>query len=422
MTSFATPSSPTPSRRRSERRWREVLVAAGVLLTVAQVRAHGEADDALPPEPGLTWDAALALRSLDAGRVLPSTRLDGYLLQGDAGADPQGGQLEHGALGLAARFNRTWGARWVVSQHGSETPETEEAWVQARHDADNGDAWRLSAGRQRPAMGAVLAGAGHFDRFGLIPLAQRAALDHHWVDDGVQLSWRREGDVVWSADLGVWRGRGFPGSADGAAAPSLHLGWGQGPWQVDALWAGFRPRGRGAAVTTVADHTHGAPVCDASFTEVVCFSGDATVAGGSLRWSGLAAEAPLPFTLTAAAWLREDRGSLASANGLATYTGRTRGGWLEAIWHLDGRWQLGWRGERLIASHDLRGPGAALLAQEARFDRYQPITRNALMVGSELTPWARWTLELGRESSGGTSSRYAALRLLLQAQGFLGTR
>lgn len=421
MNSSPTPSSPTRSRPGAERCAALALIALGALLLAADARAHGEADDPLPPEPGITWDAAAVLRSLRADKALPSTRLDGYLLQGDAGMDPDGTELEHGALGLAARLNDIWGARLVIGKHGSEAAEVEEAWVQARHDADSGDVWHLNAGRQRPAMGAALAGAGHFDRFGLVPLAQRAATDHHWVDDGLQLGWRRDDAARWSVDLGLWRGRNFPGSADGGAAPSLHLGWGQGPWQVDALWAGFRPQGRGASVSTTAGHSHGAPVCDASLTEVICFDGDSDLLAGSLRWSGQTAAAPLPLTLTAAGWLRKDSGMLTSVNGRADYTGRTRGGWLEAVWHLAPQWELGWRGERLNASHALNGPGASLLVTDARFDRYQPVTRNALMLGSQLAPWARWTLEVGRESAGGTSAGYAALRLLLQADGVLGS-
>lgn len=397
-------------------------MAAGTLLVAADARAHGEADDPLPAEPGLRWDAAAVLRTLRAHRTLPSTRLEGHLLQGDAGMDPDGTQLEHGAIGLAARWSDTWGARLVIGRHGDEAASTEEAWVQARHDAPNGDVWRLSAGRQRPAMGAVLAGAGHFDRFGLMPLAQRAAVDQHWVEDGPQLSWRSEGVATWAVDLGLWRGRHFPGSAAGATAPSLHLGWGQGPWQADALWTGLRPQGRGATVSTTAGHSHGAPVCDAGFTEVICFGGDSDLLAGSLRWSGQTADAPMPLTLTAAGWLRQDRGTLESANGLADYTGRTRGGWLEAVWHVRPQWELGWRGERLVASHTLRGAGATLLAQEARFDRYQPLTRHALMLGSSLTPWARWTLELGREWAGSASCGYAALRLRLQTDGVFSAR
>lgn len=417
MNSSTTPSSPIRSRPGAEHHLALALIALGALLVAADARAHGEADDPLPQEPGITWDAAAALRSLKADQTMPSTRLDGYLLQGDAGMDPDGTELEHGALGLAVRLNDTWGGRLVIGKHGSEAAEVEEAWVQARHDADNGDVWRLNAGRQRPAMGAALAGAGHFDRFGLVPLAQRAATDHHWVDDGLQLGWRRGDASRWSVDLGLWRGQGFPGSADGSAVPSLHLGWGQGPWQTDALWAGFRPQGRGATVSTTAGHSHGAPVCDAGFTEVICFGGDSDLLAGSLRWSGQTAASPLPLTLTAAGWLRQDRGTLESANGLADYTGRTRGGWLEALWHFAPRWELGWRGERLTASHALHGPGASLLSQEARFNRYEPVTRHALMLGSQLAPWARWTLEVGAEKAGGQSVSYAALRLLLNAGG-----
>ena len=202
-------------------------------------------------------------------------------------------------------------------------------------------------------------------------------------------------------------------------APSLHLGWGQGPWQADALWVGFRPQGRGATVSSTAGHTHAARVCDARLIEVICFDGDSDLLSGSLRWSGQTAVSPLPLTLTAAGWLRQDRGTLESANGLADYTGRTRGGWLEAVWHFRPQWELGWRGERLSATHDLRGAGASLLAQEARFDRYQPVTRNVAMLGWQPTAWARLHLEAGEEAAGGQRTPYVSFRLLLSQGGLV---
>lgn len=414
-------SSPTPSSLtrlcspEPHASWRWLVLCAALLA--GQARAHGEVDDPLPAETGLSWEAAAVLRTLQANKTLPSTRLDGVLLQGDAGTDPEDAALEHATLGLAARLNDNWGARVVVGQHGSEPAEVEEAWVQARHDADNGDVWHLNAGRQRPAMGAVLAGAGHFDRWGLVPLATRMATDHHWVDDGLQLAWRRDADSRWSVDVGLWRGHGFPGSADGETVPSLHLGWGQGPWQADALWAGFRPQGRGATVSTTAGHSHSAPVCDASLSEVICFTGDTTLAGGSLRWSGPAAQNPWPVTLTAAGWLRHDSGTLESANGLVDYAGRNRAGWLEAVWHLHRDWDVAWRGERLSATHALTGAGAALLVNEARLQHYQPSRRQALALGWQVRPWARLHLEAGHENVAGTRARYTALRLLLSGGG-----
>lgn len=414
-------SSPTHNSRTLssslERWWRApVALCVWALVTVTAAHAHGEADDPLPAEPGLSWDAALALRALDADGTLPSTRLGGYLLQGDAGMDPQGTELEHGAAGLAVRLDEQWGGRLVLGKHEGEAAEFEEAWLQYRRDVDNGDAWLLQAGRQRPAMGPVLAAAGHFDRFGLMPLAQRVALDHDWVDDGLQLGWRRDAGPSgqWALDVGLWRGQGFPGADGASAAPSLHLGWLREAWRADVLWARFRPQGRGAAIGTTTTHSHGAPVCDASLSEVICFSGHTDLWAGSARWDGQAAAAPLPLTLSAAGWLRNDSGTLESANGLADYRGRNRGYWLDAIWHLKPALELGWRGERLSASHELRGAGASLLAADAGLDAYAPVTRQTLMAGYRFSDAVQLRVEYGSESQSGARTAFAAVRLLLQ--------
>lgn len=389
-----------------------VLLAGTLALPTAQ--AHGEADDPLPAEPGLSWDAAAALRALHRRDALPSTRLAGQLLLGDAGSDPQGGQLEHGTLGLAGRFNPTWGGRLVLGRHGSEKAEVEEAWVQARTDADNGDSWWLNAGRVRPAMGAALGQAGHFDRSGLAPLAHRMAWDHNWRDDGLQLSWRRDnGAGRWAVDAGLWQGASFPGSADGPAAPSLHVGWAQGPWSADGVVVSFQPAARGIRASVGADHVHAAPECTPSLDEVVCLRGTSRLAGASLRWDGRNSPQAWPLTLGAAGWLRNEQGSLESANGLARYSGRSRGGWLDVVWHLGADTELGWRGERLVASHTLAGAGASLIAQATRLDAYAPIQRHTLMLGQRLTPWAELRLEAGRETQAAQAADFVAVRLLL---------
>jgi hypothetical protein len=403
---------PTPSWPRAE--CQRVLVWLALAACSLQAHAHGEADDPLPPEPGVVLQAAAAVRHLSSSATLPSARLAGYLLQGDAGPSLTGTQLEHGTLGLAARLDDTWGAQLVLGQHGSDPIHTEAAWLQARHDAEEA-VWLLTAGRQQPALGAVLGGAGHLDRFGLVPLAARMAVNDRWVDDGLQLGWRSDsGTSRWQMDAGLWRGQVFPGSAQGGAVPSLHLGWAQGPWALDAVAARFKPQGRGSAVGGTAGHSHNAPVCDANLTQVVCFSGQSPVAAASLRWSGPDAAPAWPLTLTAAGWLRRDAGTLTSANGQADYHAHNRAGWLEAQWHLHPQWQLAWRGERLSAKQTLTGPGASLLAVETQIKAYAPITRHSLVLAHNPVPWAKVYLETGQETASSHRASFVALRLVLE--------
>jgi len=413
MNSSPTPSSPTPSRLGAEHQLALVWLAV-VALFSTQAHAHGEADDVLPPEPGVVLQAAAAVRHLSADTALPSAQLAGYLLQGDAGPALNGTRLEHGTLGLAARWDDTWGAQLVLGQHGSDPIHLEAAWLQARHDGEDA-VWLLTAGRQQPALGAVLGGAGHLDNFGLVPLAARMAVNDRWIDDGLQLGWRTDaGASAWRVDAGLWRGQVFPGAEQGGAVPSLHLGWTQGPWALDAVAARFKPQGRGSAVGGTAGHSHSAPVCDASLTQVVCFSGSSPVAAASARWRGQEAVPAWPLTLSAAGWLRHDAGTLTSANGQADYKAHNRAGWLEAIWHLHPQWQLGWRGERLSATQTLTGPGASLLATETQINAYAPITRHSLMLAYSPTPAVTTYLEAGREAQASRRVPFVAGRLVLR--------
>ncbi len=424
MTSSPTPSSPTPSRR-SDVAWAAWGLCASLALASGAAHAHGEADDALPPEPGVRLSAAAAVAVLDSKTELPSQRLRGFLLQGDAGTDRQGLNLEHATLGVAWRINDMLGAELTVGKHGSDRAHVESAWVQARHDSASGDAWwLLTAGRQRPALGGTLGQGGHFDRFALMPLAKQMATHGDWMDDGLQLGWRQDtGQRRLSADVGLWRGRVFPGGMSsggdsGPVVPTVHLGWGQGPWQVDGFAAWLKPERRGSSVSATAGHSHTAPECNAALKDVACFTGRSTLAGASVVWAGSQSPMALPVTLTASGWLRDEKGSLESANGLGQYRAQNRGVWLQALWDVAPRWQTGVRLERAWTTQSLTGPGASLLATETGLSAYQPATRQTVLLAWQPSDRITLSAELGRERAaaaqgvGSSTVNFAALRLV----------
>lgn len=419
--SCATLATPTPSPRaeptRAPARCAALLLAT--LCALPPAAAHGEADDLLPTEPGLVLQAAAAMRALRSRGVLPSTRLDGVLLKGDAGTDPEDTPLEHAQLAAAWRASEAWGAYAAASAHGREPLRVEAAWLQWRHDTPDGDAWLVTAGRQLPVMGPVLAAEGHLGPTTLAPLAHRAAWDTHAVDDGVQASWRGRTGATGAAelalDLGIWRGHAFPGASHGGQRGpglSLHAGATWGAWGADVTAWQARPRARGTGTSAAPGHNHGSPACDERFTEVLCFDGRASVLGGSLRWAGADSAARLPLTLSAAAWWRRDSGLLESANGLAHYQGRSTGGWLDAEWALAKGLALAARLEQLDTRHRLQGQGAGLLAQEGRLHLVQPARRNSLHLNWQAASWARWSLQAGREDVAGRTGRFVALRLV----------
>lgn len=437
MTSSTTPNSPTRSPRSDAQRgrfdtaWSLALAVASVLAAGA-AHAHGEAEDALPADTGVRLSAAAAVAYLDSKQTIPSQRMRGFLLQGDSGADRDGLGLEHTTLGAAWRLNGALGAELTVGQHGSDPAHVESAWVQWRRDVDGRDDndggqggdrwWLLTAGRQRPALGAAMGQAGHFDRFALMPLAKQMATHGDWMDDGLQLGWRQNTGAEgasgrWSADAGLWRGRVFPGGATGPLVPTLHLGWGQGPWQLDGFAAGLQPEQRGSTTSANAGHSHTAPVCTPSFKDVACFSGRSTLAGGSVVWAGAQSPLAWPITLTASGWLRDEAGQLESANGSATYRAQNRGGWLQALWDVAPRWQVGARLERATTAQSLNGPGASLLATETGLAAYQPASRQVALLAWVPTPQLSLSMELGRErgaAATGTGSQavnFAVLRL-----------
>lgn len=408
MNSSPIPNTPTPSPRPDRRRGQLAAAALGLLL-VSQASAHGDMASALPDDAGTRIGLAAAVTRINASELLPSARLAGYLLQGDPGVDRRGWGLEHAVADVGWRFNDAWGASLAVGKHGNDQAHVEAAWLQARWHSGRHD-WQLTGGRQRPELGPVMTSAGHLDRFALVPLAKRMAVNDDWIDDGLQLGWRREGaGAQWSANAGLWKGQVFPGSASGSVAPALHAGVRRGDWQLDGFAARLEPQGRGAQIGgSNGAHAHSAPVCDAALKQVVCFDGTADLAGTSLRW-----DSPRwPVSVSAAGWLRRDSGALYSANGAVSYLGNNRGGWVDAVWRFHPNAELGVRTERLAARHSLTGPGASLLVTEAGFTGYQPASRTSLMMGYSPTDKLELRLETGRETVAGVAARFVALRLV----------
>jgi len=371
---------------------------------------------ALPDEEGARIGLAAAVTHINASELLPSARLAGYLLQGDPGVDRRGFGLEHAVMDGGWRFNETWGASLAIGKHGTDQAHVEAAWLQARRRTAAGD-WHLTAGRQRPELGPVVITAGHMDRFAMVPLAKRMAVNDDWIDDGAQLGWRSTGtdDVRWSVDAGMWKGQVFPGSAAASAAPALHLGVSRGDWRLDGFVARLNPQRRGAQVNSLnGAHSHSAPQCDAALRQVMCLDGTSDVAGASVRWDSH----QWPVSVSAAGLMRRDSGALYSANGSAQYQGNNRGGWVDAVWRFHSKAELGVRTERLVASHSLIGPGASLLVSEAGFSAYQPASRTALMLGYSPTDKLDLRLEAGRETVAGVAARFVVLRLVARLDHF----
>ena len=404
-------------------------------------QAHGEADDTDGDAPTPGWQLTTALRQLHADTTLPSQALSGYLLRGDAGVDPRGRQLDHGALAATVQAFDGWLLHGELSRHGADPAHLEAAWAGRSAGTLGGQPLSLRIGRQMPAMGALWTAAGHVDRFGLMPLAKQAATDGDWVDDGAQLSWRPlahtpMGTLNQQADVALWQGHSFPGSRDMAGLPSLH--WGatldsaSGQWQVDAFAARAQVDGRGARLNLNGrGHSHVAPVCDASLSNVVCFSGRSVLAGWSLQWSGedLANPVLAPLRLSAGVLQRRERGELSSVNGLVDDHSLTSGRLLQAWWA--GPVELGWRSERLMARHTLTGAGAGAVTADAGLTGYAPIRRDTAALAWPLPAgWLGWaqrgpigeagarvSLETGQERQGTQTARFTTLRLVLDLGG-----
>jgi hypothetical protein len=412
-------------------------VALGLgLLLAPSVRAHDAAADPLPDHPGLRLGASALFAALSADpHTLPAARYSGWLGSGQTPADRQGAGLEHATAELGLRLAPALGAVLAWGKHGGDRSHVEAArleWRQPWADLPRPLAGelRLTAGRDRVALGAPVAAAGHFDRVALVPLAKRLMLNDDWLDDGINLQWRpaegetQAGDAAAPlglkataplslkvVDLGLWRARKFPGARQGRAAPVLHLQGEAGELQAHAFAAALSPRGRGTpAASVTAGHTHAVPDCSRSLVGLVCFDGRSSLAGASLSW----APHGRPLQLQGS-WLAQlERGQLYSANGDVAYRSLQQGGWGDVIVKLAPRWQTVLRAERVTTSQRLVGPGASLVSQDAGLAPNHAVQRQTLALGWTPSRSVALWAEAGREQAGaGAAQRWIGLRLAL---------
>ena len=387
--------------------------AAALLLACAGASAHEVIEEAIPASAGWRFGAAAAVTALAAPDPVPVPYLYGVLDTGQAAEDRQGLTLEHATLGGALRVNDWLGARLVVGWHGSDTAHLEAAWVETRWRHDD-SLFTLGAGRNKVGMGAPLTNGGDYDRFTLVPLVKRGSLNVDWLDEGVVAAWQPGGESpVGIVELGVWRGTGFPGGGTLPPVPSLHVQALLGDFGLDGFAAVLSPDGRGtyAANTTNPGHTHNVADCNNSLAGLVCFDGNVQVYGASVAWAPHGDEAP-PLAVTAAALWRNEQGSLYSQSGDARYRGRTFGGWVDIVWTLSERWELAARGEALRATQDLSGPGASLVAAEARLVPNQPAYRLATALAWRYDAAWRFNVEVGADRNGDATTPYIAARVV----------
>ncbi|GLS04425.1 hypothetical protein GCM10007860_15720 [Chitiniphilus shinanonensis] len=395
--------------------------ASGLLALLALgAQAHDSGEAAIPSWPSWRFGAALAGEYLDADPPYPAPTLPGILGNGSRYDDRRGWRLEHATLELAARLTPAFGGHAAVGWHDDGKAHVEEAWFEGNFPLDHTDL-AFGAGRDTLPIGAVIERGGHFDRFLTMPLAKRALFDGDWQEGGVNLRWLRSSDEPWPwlrrVDLGMWRSDAFPGDGGDRLFPMLRLGFGRETLLVDAFYAHLEPQARGAfAQGSGAGHVHGSPDCSGTLAQRVCFDGTVDLAGLSGNWA-----TPLPsLALSGALLARREAGSLAAQNGDTRYRGTTWGGWAQAAWQFDARWETALRYEWLEADHTLRGPGATSVARDAGLLDNPGATRFGAMLGWR--PWHDWlfSIEAGSEQLADQHTPYVALRAVWQAPELFG--
>lgn len=375
-----------------------------LLMSSSGLQAH-EAEPELAP--GLRLSAAAAVSLVDADDPIPMARLPGVLGTGVVPDDREGLGIEHATI-AADWLSGPFSAQFALGWHGDGESHVEAAWASASVN----DELAIGVGRRRMPVGPIITEAGHFDRFGLVPLAKRAAFDEDWISDGINLTWSASDAPAWRVDAGLWWSDEFPVGESRRMMPVLHVGGPIAGIAFDAFIASADAPNRGTEISRGSGgHSHGSPSCDQGGLQTVCFDGRVDLAGLSARW----ASDSLPLVLSGAWLTRRERGDLFSASGDSSYRGEIDGGWIEAGWTLGADWQLALRAERVSADNCVSGSGASALAREAGLLDNEASERLALAIGWSLNRSLEAYAEVGQERSGDWDNTYAMLRLVVRA-------
>ncbi len=349
----------------------------------------------------------------------PTAAWPGVLTTGSAPRDQRRGlRLEHATIDLSARWDERYGVHFAAGWHDRDSAHIEAAVLQAGF-AVGADQLGVRLGRDTVRLGGVIDGAGHFDRFGQVPLAKRGVINEQWIDDGVAVAWRRpDVDGLRTLEAGFWRGQTFPGGPDGRIVPSLHLHAGWGHLDAHLAAARLQPEGRGAAAQSAGStgHVHGTLDCATSLQQRVCFDGTVDLLGGSLQWEPDSGD----WRLAVAALARRERGSLYSSSGDAMVKTRVTGGWADVAWRPTQRWTLAARLERLVPDNHLEGVGTQLLARESGLSGGGAVDRATLAVLFEPLQDVQLAIEGGQERFAGGRVSHLALRALWRNPRWLG--
>lgn len=370
-------------------------LCALALLSVCADTGIAHEDTAMPAADNCVMlMGGVGLYSLNADRAYPAPRLPGVLESGSTRADERMTGLDYAELGMKARLTDGVYAKLQGARHGGIAPvlEIEEAWLSAEKSLQDRKL-HGQFGRQLVPMGLQNLQHFHTWKFGIAPLAMRAAINDSWRADGLQVN--SDGSSGYGFGAGIWHNSAFPGApATGSNLANLRLRWKNKQMQLELGYA-YAASGSGRPLVTLGStgHTHTLPSCDAVSATRVCFNGHADVAtfAGKLTMSNT-------WWLGGEWWLKRDSGKLDSIYGMPDYVGTLNGWWLDIGWVPNPQWEFMLRTENLEASHRLVGANSSLIATQAGIaDSSHPLTSNGVAVRWQPADGHHVALEYHRE-------------------------
>jgi hypothetical protein len=313
--------------------------------TAAPAGANG---NAFNPAMSVILNGAYAHNSLKPDNYYRS----GFPLGGAAGPAPQGLSIAESEVSLYANIDEKFFGQLTLTasnDKGQDHVGVENAFIETTSLPDG---FGVRAGRFYSDIGYLNSHHTHTDNFYDRPLAYQAFLGGQYGDDGVQVHWLAPAPIYLNFGVEAFAGNQFPSGGGG------HNGVGVTTAFVKA----------GGDITDNTSWLAGLAMLKSTTVNADDgFTGDDKlyIADGTLKWAPNGNLKDGGVTLRGE-YLVDDRNGVYTAPPVLQlgqsafdqpWTGRRRGGYLEAVYRINRTWETGYRYDKLWA--DRTGPYAS---------------------------------------------------------------
>lgn len=328
--------------------------------------------------------------------------LPGFMLGGEASRGEKGYHLGHNELILSSNIDDMFYGKLTaaIADHEGETKvELEEAFIET---LALGSGVTLKAGRFYSNLGYLNNQHGHSWDFTDAPLMYRALFGNQLVDDGLQVNWTAPTDTYLKLGAEGLRGGRYPtgGAAkDGMGVNVLYAKLGGDVGVSNAWQLGFSHISADANGRKAGGHAH------SGTAETPTFYGHSeyNMIDFVWKWAPNGNNRERNFKFQAEFFERKENGRVDMVKSdktvaeTSSYSGKQKGGYVQAVYQFMPRWRIGYRYDQLEANNTVTN--ATVLDESGLKTAGHTPKRSTIMLDYSHSEYSRIRLQFAKDDS-----------------------